>query len=43
MPVSVAGKRIKTFKKRHEFEPDQDDLDGDNDRHGTDADMEDEG
>ena len=43
MAVPVAGKRIKAFKKRHEAEPDPDDLDSDNDRLGTDVDPEDEG
>ena len=41
--VPVAGKRIKVFNKRHEDEPDPDNLDRDDDRFRADDDMEDEG
>ena len=41
--LSVAGKRIKAFKKRHENEPNPDDLYSNDDRIGTDGDPEDEG
>ena len=43
MAVPVAGKRIKAFKKRHEDEPDPDDLDSEDDRFGANGDPEDEG
>ena len=39
----MAGKRIKAFKKRHEDEPDLDDVDDDDGRIGTDGDPEDRG
>ena len=43
MAVSVAEKRIKAFKKRHEEEPHLNDLDNDDDRFGTNGDPEDGG
>ena len=43
MAVPVAGKRVKVFKKRHEDEPDPNNLDSDNDRFGADDYPEDKG
>ena len=43
MAVLVAGKRIKAFKKRHEDEPDLDNLDNEDDQFGTNGDPRDKG
>ena len=41
--VSVAGKRIKAFKKRHEDEPDAGNVESDDDRSGADGDPKEDG
>jgi hypothetical protein len=43
MPMPVAGKRVKAFKKRHEDEPVLGSVDSEDDVFGTDGDPEDEG